>query len=278
MGLVHTAITPHGEGIIPELNINMSSSFKKLKVAMEQMAKDLVDASPDVIVIASPHNVRIDDHVGIILTEHLKGTLQHEGNEIELDWKIDKEMGRVIYNRSKEEGIPVVGINFGALEGPHSVMQMDWGTFIPLWFLKKEFEKNELPLPPVTLVTPARKISWMHLINLGKQIRLAARDLDVNISFLASADQAHSHDPNGPYGHDPAAKEYDLKVLQIVKKHQLEKLLEFNEDFLEAAKPDAFWQMLILYGALQETSLKLKRVEYQCPTYFGMLVASYGLE
>jgi aromatic ring-opening dioxygenase LigB subunit len=46
-------------------------------------------------------------------------------------------------------------------------------------------------------------------------------------------------------------------------------------EFVERAKPDSLWQMLILYGALELTPMKGELISYQVPSYFGMLVASF---
>jgi aromatic ring-opening dioxygenase LigB subunit len=46
-------------------------------------------------------------------------------------------------------------------------------------------------------------------------------------------------------------------------------------DFVERAKPDSLWQMLILHGASTVNPMKGEFLSYQVPTYFGMIVACY---
>ena len=52
-------------------------------------------------------------------------------------------------------------------------------------------------------------------------------------------------------------------------------MLEWEEAFLEDAKVDAFWQTIILAGALGHTPLTGELLSYEAPTYFGMAVAAY---
>lgn len=92
---------------------------------------------------------------------------------------------------------------------------------------------------------------------------------------MASADQAHAHTEKGPYGFDPAADEYDRRIIDIVKEDKLEKLLDFDLKFVDKAKPDSLWQMLMLHGVRDVVSMKGQFLAYALPSYFGMMTASY---
>jgi aromatic ring-opening dioxygenase LigB subunit len=94
------------------------------------------------------------------------------------------------------------------------------------------------------------------------------------VALIASADHGHAHDPDGPYGYDPAAKEYDERVVELVRANRLGDLLAFDPAFVESAKADSFWQMLVLHGALDD-AWDVDLLSYEAPTYFGMLCAAY---
>jgi len=68
-------VAPHGDEIIEELNPSMNPSEKRLSDAMKQSALQLFERNPDVIVLATPHNLRILNHIGIITTQYTEGTL-----------------------------------------------------------------------------------------------------------------------------------------------------------------------------------------------------------
>ena len=51
-------------------------------------------------------------------------------------------------------------------------------------------------------------------------------------------------------------------------------MTEFDEDFIEAAKPDGIWQTLILAGAIPPAERKIELLSYEVPTYFGLICAA----
>ncbi len=275
MAVVFAAITPHGDEIIPELNPEMDEKSKKLKDAMEIFASKLFSSQPELIVIATPHNLRIDRHIGIIHTEYLSGEVESETGKIELEIKTDRKFSEILYIESFKRKLPVVLVDYGASEGPASRMCLDWGTIIPLWFVKNEYERNNQELPPVVVITPSREIPLRNLVELGKIIVELSKKHNKRLVYIASADQGHSHDPEGPYGFDEASEKYDTMIQEMIRENKLENMLKFTDDFIEHAKPDSLWQMLILLGILQKTKLTNTLLEYQCPSYFGMLVAIY---
>ncbi len=275
MSVVYAAITPHGDEIIPELNPNMDEKSKKLMDAMISYAEKLYVKNPDLIVLATPHNLRIHRHIGIIHTEFLNGDLESDTAKIEMELKTDRTFAEILYKESLKQRLPVVLVDYGASEGPASSMCLDWGTIIPLWFVEKEYRKNNKELPPVVVITPSREIPLKNLVKLGELIAKLSEKLNLKIAYIASADQGHAHDPDGPYGFDKASEEYDSLIQTFIRENRLEELLKFSNDFIEHAKPDSLWQMLILHGILKQVKLKNTLLEYQCPTYFGMLVATY---
>ena len=186
-----------------------------------------------------------------------------------------REFGLALYNEIKESNLPVVSVNYGAAEGEFSSMILDWGTFIPLWFVNQIYTKNKTEIPPILLITPSREIPWEDLIEVGKIINRLSNEENKEVVFIASADHGHAHDEEGPYGYDPASKMYDDKVCQIIERDELHKLLDFTEVFVDHAKPDSLWQMLILLGIIEENYLRNNLCIYECPTYYGMIVAGF---
>jgi aromatic ring-opening dioxygenase LigB subunit len=98
---------------------------------------------------------------------------------------------------------------------------------------------------------------------------------DKRIALIASCDLGHAHDADGPYGYHPASKNHDERFVQVVAENRLEALLDWDDAFLDDAKVDAYWQTLMLYGALTVVPMSVSFHTYEAPTYFGMLTASY---
>ena len=275
MGIVFAGIAPHGDEIIHELNPNMDEKTANLEKAMERFADLLFESEPETIVLATPHNLRLYAHIGIIATQFTEGFLKSHDKTLYLKWICDRSFSRGLYTLAEICQLPVILVNYGVDEGELSSMCMDWGTFIPLWFIKKKYEAEQKDLPKVVLITPSREIPHEQLVRLGELIVEKSKMDDKQVAFIASADQGHAHDPNGPYGYNKASEEYDSLILKLVKEDRLDELLNFSKKFIEDAKPDSYWQLLILLGVLKKSNLKLKLTTYECPTYFGMLVAAY---
>src|SRR5205823_2171276 len=160
--------------------------------------------------------------------------------------------------------------SFGANDPGLATAPMDWGVLIPLWFMGGRSD----PQVPVVVVTPARDRSPEEHVSAGKALAQAAAASGKRIALIASADHGHAHDPEGPYGFAAASKEYDDRIVELVLADRLGDLLQLDAAFVEAAKADSFWQMLILHGALGD-GWRGEFLSYEAPTYFGMLCAAY---
>lgn len=269
-GLICGGIAPHGFSVVPEISGEEFELFKPTRDAMEKLGKIIMKNKPDTIVVLTPHGLRLREYNAIYTSEYCRGTLSGNGKTVALEYKCDTDLAKEILKNAVEENIPSVGCNFGALGGEASNIEMDWGTFIPLWFCKDKNYK-----PEIVVIGPTREISLDKLVRLGEIIGQVCQKSDKKIALLVSADQGHCHDPEGPYGFSEASKEYDDIISSIIRDNDLSKLLDIDMDLVEEAKPDSLWQMLILYGALKIKPMHGELLSYQVPTYFGMTVASY---
>lgn len=270
-GLVFAGIAPHGGSVIAEIAGEELELFKPTRDAMEEFGKKVQACAPETIIVLTPHGLRLKGYNAIYTCEYCRGSLSGAGETVTAEFHCDQSMARRILTKVEEARIPVVGANYGALSGPASNIEMDWGTLIPLWFAGAQNEHK----PEVVIIAPTREIPLLELVEMGRIIAGIAGESGKRVALIASADQGHAHDPEGPYGFHPAAKEYDDKIATIIQENILEKLLDIDMRLVEDAKPDSLWQMLILYGALQIVPMQGTLLSYQVPTYFGMAVATY---
>ena len=258
--LTMAAVVPHGDEILSPPN----EEIKALHESMVRVGKALRDV--DAYIFITPHNIRIDTHIGIILTEYLSGSWKYRDVHFKRSLRGHRELSKAIYREALRKGIPVVGVNFGALEGKHSCMPLDWGTLIPMYFLPKK---------RTSLITPARGIDLAHLVNFGSLLARIAEERREKIALVVSADHAHTHSVNGPYGYSSYARVYDSKIVDILRNGDFEELLEIDRELIEKAMPDSYWQLLMLLGAARVVPFKNEFVEYGIADYFGMAVASF---
>jgi aromatic ring-opening dioxygenase LigB subunit len=272
MPLVFAAIAPHGGIAIAEACAPGEREVAaKTRAGMEELGRRFAAARPDVVIVATPHNVHIANALGVVVASRVKGRLNGVVPLIELDLPSEPHLAWRVLESFAEAGLPAAGVSFGSNDPETAVAPMDWGVLIPLWFMGG----RDVPPPPVVVVTPARDLSAANHVTAGAAIAAAAASSERRVALVASADHGHAHLANGPYGYHPAAAEYDTLVTEIVRDDQLARLNEIPRELVENAKADSWWQMLMLHGATAAGSWKGRLISYEAPTYFGMLTASY---
>lgn len=270
MPLVFGCVAPHG-GIIPGLP--GAERFARTTAAMAEVGRRIAAARPETLVVVTPHGVRVDGALAISQSERAAGDLddEHPAEPIRVDLAVDREVARAIADRAAAAGIPVAAVHYGATTGDADCYPLDWGAVIPLWFLGA---RRDAP-PRVVAIVPSRALSLSALLAFGRAVAEAAEATERRVALVASADQAHTHAADGPYGYDPAAAAFDDWVQEAVRDGDLRRLLRPDADQVRKACPDALWQMVVLAGALEVVAMRGELLSYEAPTYFGMLVAAY---
>lgn len=261
---VFACIAPHGGEIIPELQGANPERMALTRKSMAKLGQQMANAEPNCIVVLSPHGTRINSRFSITDSEHLEGSWNENEEIFTMEKRVDRDLARKINDEALKNGLPSSTINFGTAGGPISCLPLDWGAIVPLRFM---------PDVPIVVITPSRDLSFQQHIEFGKSLRTAVAQYNKKVGLIASCDWSHAHDEQGPYGFDPEAKELDEQAVELIRTNQLEKLADFEEDFIEAAKPDGIWQTLILAGAIRPEERHVQFLSYEAPTYFGLICA-----
>lgn len=231
MSLVFACIAPHGDvDLAPEL-----------RAGMEELGRRFDAAAPEVAVVVTPHSVHVEGHVAVVTSAKVG------------EWETDVVAATALL----EAPVPILGVSYGGNDAATAEFPLDWGTEVPLDFMRAR---------RVVVVAPARDRPLEEHLRLGEAIAA----LSGRVALIASADNGHAHDPDGPYGYDPAAAEYDAQLREILACDTLD-FLPLAER-VEAAKADSLWQLVVLQGALGEAA-RADVLAYAAPTYYGMLVA-----
>jgi aromatic ring-opening dioxygenase LigB subunit len=271
MGLVFAAIAPHGGLAIAEACTPEERHLATVtRAGMRKLGRLFSTARPEVVVVATPHNVHIAGALGVVIAGRLAGTLAGAPPSVVLDVPGEVTLAWLVLESLLASGLPAIGVSFGANDPAASVAPMDWGVLIPLWFMGGRDD----PPVPLVVVTPARDLSAADHVRAGAVIAAAAETSGLRVAFIASADHGHAHDPDGPYGYHPDAKTYDELIVELVRRGRLDRLSEIPIELVEQAKADSWWQMLMLHGATA-AGWRGRLISYEAPTYFGMLTAAF---
>jgi aromatic ring-opening dioxygenase LigB subunit len=267
MSLVFAAIAPHGT--LPEAPVDNADATH---AALETLGNRFDAAQPEATIVLTPHNVHVAEHFAVVLAGTISGSLAEFGAPgVRLSCPIDLELAVAVTAALHDDGLPVVGASFGANDPGAATAPMDWGVLIPVWAMGGRAE----PPVPLVVVSPARDRTAEEHVRAGRALARAAEQSGKRVALIASADHGHAHDASGPYGFDPAAADYDQKVVELVQANRLSGLLELDPAFVDAAKADSWWQLLMLHGAVRE-GWSVEFLSYEASTYFGMLCAAYA--
>ena len=224
MPLVYACIAPHGGEVVPALAGNKLRAFSPTRKGMRALASSMKGARPDTLVVATPHNLRLLKHIGVVVSEYSSGKVSEGKKEIRLRARCDVDLATKLVQAAERRKLPVVAANYGALEGPMSDLAMDWGALIPLWF----FLKGARLKRKIVIVTPSRGIPLEQNFEFGEAVAEVAERERKRVAFIASADQAHTHQKKGPYGFDARAAEYDRRVVKAIREGRLDSILNMK--------------------------------------------------
>jgi aromatic ring-opening dioxygenase LigB subunit len=183
---------------------------------------------------------------------------------------VARELALGILGVLQEAGIPAAGVSFGGNVAAEAVMPLDWGTLIPLWYLGGRHD----PPTPVVVIAPARDRPLAEHVAAGAAIADASRRSGRRVGLVASADHAHTHRADGPYGFHPRAGELDERIVAAVREGRLLSLLDLDPTLVDEARPDSWWQLLMLGGATND-AWRPDLISFETPTYFSMLCAAF---
>jgi aromatic ring-opening dioxygenase LigB subunit len=235
VSLVFACIAPHGD-------VDLDPA---LRPAMEELGRRFDAARPDVAVVVTPHNVHVERHFAVITAGRVG------------EWRTDADAAAALLRAE----LPILGVSYGGNDPRTAELPIDWGTEIPLTFMRA---------PKVVVVSSARDRPLVEHLHLGEAIAA----LPGRVALIASADHGHTHRADGIYGYHPAAAEYDALLQEIVASDRLDFFP--LEELAGPGKADSLWQLVVLQGAVGE-SPRADVLAYAAPTYYGMLVAEVSI-
>jgi aromatic ring-opening dioxygenase LigB subunit len=270
MGLVFASIAPHGgiaiaEACTPE-ELGLATVTRR---AMEELGRRFDRTRPEVAIVLTPHNIHVEGAMAVVTSGSVSGALDGHP-DVKLRIAVDRPLALAIRDSIAAEGIPVAGVSYGANDTAAASFPMDWAVLVPLWFMGGRAD------PPVltVVVAPARDLPYAHHVAAGRAVAKAAAASGKRVALIASCDQGHGHDANGPYGFTPKSKEFDDAIVALIERDDLAGLLRIDPKLPVDGKADSYWQMLMLHGAL-DSSWRGEFLSYEAPTYYGMLCAAY---
>jgi len=259
MPLVFACIAPHGGHLLiapPD-----ASPVPGCRAAMETMRVAMQAARPDVIAILTPHGIYAEG----VITLGVSSSGYGELDNLIVEASIDVDFASAWAYQAADRDIPVAPI----APKDNAPFPLDWGVTIPLYLLDPNVEI------PIVVACPARDLPRENLMDFGEALVDAAEELGRRVALIVSADQGHGHAKDGPYGFTASSAVYDKAMVDAVKADDLDRLLMWDEAWIEAGLPDSYWQTLSLIGARRNVLLTSTFLSYEVDHYFGLMCAMY---
>ena len=290
MSILAAFMVPHPPMIVPAVGRGSEAQIAKTVWAYEAVAAEIADLQPDTIVITSPHAVMYADYFHISPGKRARGSFSDfRAKEVRFEETYDEELVREICSLADGRDFPA-----GTLGERES--RLDHGTMVPLWFIRKEYEKRAAkaeaardadgPSAEGSRETPGVRdfrivragLSGLPLTKhyeFGMLIREAAESLGRRVVFVGSGDLSHKLQSYGPYGYAPEGPEYDARIMDVCGRAAFGELFDFSESFCEKAAECGHRSFVIMAGALDGTAVAAKAYSHQDVTGVGYGICSF---
>ncbi len=261
--IVFAAFMPHTPLLVETVGKEHKKSLKKTNAAVQSLAKDLVLANPDTIVVISAHPTRHADAFSINLHDPYRTDLSRFGDLSNArEFRPDLALMDAAQRTLRRKGVPVT------LDTDHA---LDHGATVPLLLLAKA-----LPRVRVFPVTYSGLDPKAHL-EFGRALKEVLAASGRRIAVIASGDLSHALTKASPEGERKEGKAFDAAVTHAVETVGISQLLAMEPAFLEAAAECAHKPLLILFGLLEKTAVDPEVLSYEAPFGVGLLTARFHL-
>ena len=269
MPLVFASICPHPPILIPEIGGNEINKVTKTKNAMEKLAKILAEKEPETLIIISPHGLVHPDRMNVCGMKKIYGDLSNfNAPKVRFNFDNDLELAYEIDRKANQMQLQTLLYNNGG-----DYYELDHGSIVPLYFLTQKLERP-VKLVPISYSFQDRQTHFQ----FGQIIYEIISKKSESIGIIASGDLSHRLIPASPAGYNEYGKEFDKRLVEVLKKKDINQILEFDEDFVEEAGECGYRSILILLGAINKLKWKPEVLSYEGPFGVGYMVANLEIK
>jgi aromatic ring-opening dioxygenase LigB subunit len=266
-------ILPHGSLILDPSIEDVGNSAEVLHNGMKEVASIIENLSPDLVLLITPHGLSHSTNFCLYNNHLAGGTAEWEGkySDFSIEVNIDTDITESLMNFLQEKQ-NLLGSITAFSQGVPTPLR--WGEVVPLWFLKEIPCSFQIMSIPTRRYTQAKEM-LPELQKIGKDIQEFFSNIDKNVIIIISADLAHTHLQNGPYGLHKDAEAFDSLIEKWVVNQTTSTLIEEALPLLDRALCCGYTGIIILNEILKKHVFNHSVHAYAHPTYYGMLIASF---
>ena len=263
MGILAAFMVPHPPMIVPEIGKGSEKTIVPTIEAYEKVAEEIARLEPETIIITSPHSIMYSDYFHISPGEGAHGDFSRFGaSQVAFDEIYDEELRRVLMDIADAQDFPAGDLG-------ERDPNLDHGTMVPLWFIRKKYTKGKI------IRIGLSGLGLLDHYQLGEMIQEAVRKCDRKVVFVASGDLSHKLQEHGPYGYAKEGPVYDSRIMDVAERGAFDEMFDFTEDFCEKAAECGHRSFVIMAGALDGMAVKSTVYSHQDVTGVGYGIASF---
>ena len=263
MSVLAAFMVPHPPMIVPEIGRGSEAVIEETAAAYDRAAREIAALAPDTIIITSPHAVMYADYFHISPGRTARGSFsKFRAPQVRFSEAYDEEL------------VDEISALAALREFPAGVMgerekQLDHGTMVPLWFVRKHYKGGKI----VRIGLSGLPLTAHY--ELGQMIAEAADRLDRRAVFIASGDLSHKLQESGPYGFAPEGPQYDARIMDVCGRGAFGELFDFDETFCDRAAECGHRSFVIMAGALDGFAVRAEALSHQDVTGVGYGVCTF---
>ncbi len=251
-------LLPHAPILIPAVAGPRQQACRATITAMREVARRVVAARPDTVVLVSPHAPREDRAFGVT-AGNLTGSLAQFGAP-RAAVRLPGDPG---FSAALREGAAARGVGTCRLPA----VALDHGSVVPLLFLAEAGWEG----PTVVVALAADDNS--RIGDLGGCVAAAAEHLGRRVAVVASGDMSHRLQPGAPCGYDPQAVDFDAAFIHQLRLGATRRLAEAVAPLQGRAAEDVVESTLFALGATGWRAEGREVLGYEGPFGVGYGVA-----
>ncbi|PYB67603.1 hypothetical protein DMB44_08310 [Thermoplasma sp. Kam2015] len=245
-------VIPHGDEIL-------DMETREDEAMHEAISRYTAGDDSETFIVISPHGIVLDSYIAVTYSNIITGYYRTKKHVLRKRYENAVDLVDMLAGHETVQRLRCI-----TLSGNYPCF-LDFGSIIPLTFFRP---KRIVAIGEPRLLSRERIESFAeHLISVSE--KYAGK-----ISIIVSADQAHTHSPDGPYGYSDMAEYYDETVIKSIDSGDFTALYRIQQAVIDEAKPDSYQNMIMLKRMLEVTGRRMKVRYYYVAKYFGMAFAS----
>lgn len=268
--LVASALMPHPPIAVPEIAGDRIKDVSTTTNSLREISKRIIDASPDRIVVISPHCPLFSDAIAILHFKQLAGDFGQFGyRHLSYSFDNDCEFARSLSKAAGDDRVPTVLIDSGRARSLRVDERLDHGVLVPMHFINEAGYKGSLVCMGFAL------LGVEDLYRFGMTLRRVIEESPGPTAVIASGDLSHRLMMGAPAGYSPDGRRFDETLMDKLGKRDYYGVLTLDQGLIERAGECGYRSLVILLGCLEGSETEPEVLSYEGPFGVGYGVVDF---